>query len=191
MFLVAFRGVVIGAFVWQLMSGKVGFEFGLGPVEDGVHLQSLEFFVPLHRLQGRSALRVLLTAEGGEPDGRGEFLHAALKGLELHDAAEIFHSGDFIWHGQNAAVESFPMLCGHLGEVRKNGQVELFDGSVSKAIGLGQVRPVIHPEDINAGLHAGGEVQDDGLIGAEIGGDDSAPQSECENRLNDFGGGLA
>jgi hypothetical protein len=91
--------------------------------------------------QRGGTLRVLLFAQRGDPDFGGQFTHAALEGLQLHDAAEGLHALHFVRHRHLAAVERQPVRGGHERQVGLQVQVRLSAALFGETVGFGRLVP--------------------------------------------------
>lgn len=112
-----------------------------------------------------------------------------MEGFEFHDAAEGFDAFDLVWHGDVAAVECEPVCGGLFGEVGDEVEVELGACGFCEAVGFWEVGAVVDPEDGDVWLCLGGEVEDDGFVGAEVGGDDGAALGACDGPCDELGCG--
>ena len=94
-------------------------------MEDGADLEGIEIAVGRNDVES-GAVGVLHLAQGGDPDGGREFLHAALEGLQLHHGTEgldpflIFRRG--LGH---AAVDGVVVRRRETGDVGLEVQLEL------------------------------------------------------------------
>ena len=193
MFFIALGGIVVGALVRQRVLEEVGVHLGRRPVEDGVHFEAVELRVPHEGGQRGGPLRVLFATQRGDPHFGGQFTHAALERLQLHDAAEGFDTLDFVRHRHLAAIQRQPMRSGHEWQVGLQIQRELGAALFGETVGFRQICAVVDPEHRNVGIGLRDQMQDHGLVGAKIRrhGRLAIRVSEGEGDFDDFRGRFA
>ena len=102
--------------VRQIVLLQIIFHVRVAPVKHRADLQRAEIFVLGHDVEF-GAIRILHFAQRGDPDRRREFLHAALKRLQLHHRAECFNAL-LVIGGRNLAVNRVAMRGGHFRQIR-------------------------------------------------------------------------
>ena len=170
------------------MLGEIGLHVGVGPVEQRANLERAEVFILGNDVQF-SPVGVLDPAQRRDPNGRRDFLHAALEGLELHERAELFEAFLVVPRG-NRPVNRVPMRGGDFWQERLEVQVEQLFESLSVLVCGGAVVAVVHPKHGDVRLNLGAQVQDDGFIGSEVRGNDRAAVGPGDSPADDFEGSL-
>ena len=124
-------------------------------------------------------------AQRGDPDGRREFLHAALEGLQLHERAELFQTF-LIVRCWNRPKNRVAMGGSYLGLVRLEVQFEKSPELLGVVISGGAVVAVIDPQHGDVRLHLHAEMENDGFVRAEVRRDDGARVRQGDGPADDF-----